>query len=126
MFFKKKVAVDAPIHHADDESFDEVVTNQGGVAVVDFWAPWCAPCHMMTPILDEVAIETADLDVRIVKVNVDESPEVSRGFGIRSVPTLMFFKDGEPEFEMVGLVPKPVLKREIEALLAGTVELEEE
>jgi thioredoxin 1 len=122
MFFKKKAPVDAPIHHADDGTFDEIVTSRDGVAVVDFWAPWCAPCHMMAPILDEVAIETADRGVRIVKVNVDEAPEVSSGFGIRSVPTLMFFRDGEPEFEMVGLVPKPVLEREIQALLDGTSE----
>jgi thioredoxin 1 len=125
MFFKKKAPVDAPILHADDDSFDEIVTGRDGVAVVDFWAPWCAPCHMMAPILDEVAIETADRDVRIVKVNVDEAPEVSSGFGIRSVPTLMFFKDGEPEFELVGLVPKPVLKREVEALLTGASDLED-
>jgi thioredoxin 1 len=64
----------------------------------------------------------ADRDVRVVKVNVDDAPEVSSGFGIRSVPTLMFFKDGEPEFEMVGLVPKPVLEREIVSLVEGTVE----
>jgi thioredoxin 1 len=122
MFFKKKPVVEAPIVHADDGSFDDLVTNSEGVAVVDFWAPWCAPCHMMAPILDEVALAMADRDVRVVKVNVDDAPEVSSGFGIRSVPTLMFFKDGEPEFEMVGLVPKPVLEREIVSLLEGTVE----
>ena len=119
MFFKKKASVEAPIIHADDEDFDDLVTNQDGVAVVDFWAPWCAPCHMMAPILDEVAIQMADQGVRIVKVNVDDAPETSAGFGIRSIPTIMFFKDGEPEFEMVGMVPKPVLEREIKELLSG-------
>ena len=121
MFFKKKPVVEAPIVHADDGSFDDLVTNSEGVAVVDFWAPWCAPCHMMAPILDEVALAMADRDVRVVKVNVDDAPEVSSGFGIRSVPTRMFFKEGEPEFVMVGLVPQGGLERAFVWRLGGAL-----
>jgi thioredoxin 1 len=73
---------------------------------------------MMAPILDEVAVEQAERGVRVVKVNSDEAPETARRFEIRSIPVVIFFKDGEPEFEMVGLVPKPVLEREIAEFLA--------
>jgi thioredoxin 1 len=120
MFFKKKETVEAPIVHAGDDDFETVIGDHQGVTVVDFWAPWCAPCRMMEPILSEVAIEQADRGVRVMKVNVDEAPATAGAFGIRSIPTLMFFRDGQPEFEMVGLVPKHVLEREIGELLGQT------
>lgn len=116
MFFKKRPKVDAPITHAVDADFDKLVAEPG-IAIVDFWAAWCAPCRMMTPILDEVAIEWAEAGVRVIKVDVDQAQETATRFGIRSIPTLMFFEDGEPLFEMVGLVAKPVLEREIGELL---------
>lgn len=117
MFFGKKKTVEAPIIHASDDDFDTIIAEHSGVTVVDFWAPWCGPCRMMTPILDEIAIEQEEHGVRVVKVNSDDAPETAKRFGIRSIPTLIFFLDGEPEFEMVGLVPKPVLEREIAELL---------
>ncbi len=119
MFFKKKKRVEAPILHATDDDFDAIVAEGDGVTIVDFWAPWCGPCRMMGPILDEIAIEHAENGVRVVKVNSDEAPETTERFGIRSIPTIIFFKNGEPEFEMVGLVPKPVLEREIAECLAS-------
>lgn len=115
MFFRKRPKPVAPIIHAHDDDFDEIV-EVGGVTIVDFWAPWCGPCRMMAPILDEVALEHAESGVRVVKVNVDDASETAKRFEIRSIPTLMFFRDGEPLFEMVGLVSKPILKREIAAL----------
>ncbi len=118
MFFRKRKRPEAPIIHADDSDFTRQVEEQPGVTVVDFWAPWCGPCRMMEPILEEIAIEQADAGVRVVKVNVDEAPKTSSDFGIRSIPTLLFFQDGEPLFEMVGMVPKPVLERELEQLVA--------
>ena len=117
MFFRKRKRPDAPIVHADDSDFTRQVEEQPGITVVDFWAPWCGPCRMMEPILEEIAIEQADAGVRVVKVNVDEAPKTSSDFGIRSIPTLLFFQDGEPLFEMVGMVPKPVLERELRQLL---------
>ena len=120
MFFKKKEAgPPAPVLHAYDDDFDQLVLEAEGVTLVDFWAPWCAPCLMMGPILDEIAIEQEEHGVRVVKVNSDEAPETAERFEIRSIPTLIFFKDGEPLFEMSGIVPKPVLEREIGEIRAG-------
>ncbi len=116
MFFKKKPRPAAPIVHATDEDFD-VVVAEPGIAIVDFWAAWCRPCRMMAPILDEIAIEQAERGVRVVKVDVDQAPDTGERFGIRSIPTIVFFQDGAPLFEMVGLVSKPVLEREIDELL---------
>jgi thioredoxin 1 len=117
MFFRKRTRPDAPIIHADDSDFTSQVEEQPGVTIVDFWAPWCGPCRMMELILEEIAIEQADAGVRVVKVNVDEAPKTSSDFEIRSIPTLLFFQDGEPLFEMVGMVSKPVLERELRQLL---------
>ena len=117
MFFGKKKTVEAPIIHAGDDDFDTVIAEHSGVTIVDFWAPWCGPCRMMGPILDDVAIEQEGRGVRIVKVNSDEAPATAGSFEIKSLPTLIFFRDGQPEFQMVGLVPKPVIEREIAELL---------
>lgn len=117
MFFKKRPKPQAPIRHATDEDFAELVEKSSGVSIVDFWAPWCGPCRLMAPILDEIALDYAEEGVAVVKVNTDEAQHSAERFGIRSIPTLIFFKDGEPLFEMVGMVPKPVLEREISQLL---------
>ena len=117
MFFKKRAKAEPPVVHATDDDFAEVVEGRSGISVVDFWAPWCGPCRLMGPILDEIALEYAEEGVAVVKVNTEIAQESAARFGIRSIPTLIFFKDGEPLFEMVGLVPKPVLEREIDQLL---------
>jgi thioredoxin 1 len=124
-FFKKRPKPPAPIVHATDADFDELVLQGPGICLVDFWASWCGPCRMMAPILDEIAVEYEGDGVRVVKVDTEQEIETARRFEIRSIPTLIFFQDGEPLFEMVGLVPKPVLTREVEALLAGTGEQSE-
>jgi len=118
LFRKKPPAEEPPFLYAYDDDFDTLIAEPG-VALVDFWAPWCGPCRMMEPILGEVAREYQEQGVRVLKVNVDEAPTVAGDFGIRSIPTLVFFRDGEPLYEMVGMVPKPVLEREIGELLAG-------
>jgi thioredoxin 1 len=117
VFFKKRPKPESPVVHATDDDFEQLVEGGRGVSIVDFWAPWCGPCRLMEPILDEVALEYADDGVTVVKVNTEIARRSAERFGIRSIPTLIFFKDGEPLFEMVGMVPKPVLEREIGLLL---------
>ncbi|MGY8800149.1 MAG: thioredoxin [Longimicrobiales bacterium] len=117
MFFKKKPKVEAPIDDIGDDDFQEEVLKGDGITVVDFWAPWCGPCRMMAPILNDIAIEFAGRGVRVVKVNTDLAQETALQFEIRSIPTLIFFKDGEPLFQFAGLVPKKVLDRELNTLL---------
>ena len=117
MFFKKKPKVEAPIDDIGDDDFQEEVLKGDGITVVDFWAPWCGPCRMMAPILNNIAIEFAGRGVRVVKVNTDLAQETALQFEIRSIPTLIFFKDGEPLFQFAGLVPKKVLDRELNTLL---------
>jgi thioredoxin 1 len=117
VFFKKRAKPQSPILHATDEDFEELVDEGSGLRIVDFWAPWCGPCRLMGPILDEIALDHAENGVTVVKVNTETARRSAERFEIRSIPTLIFFKDGEPLFEMVGLVSKPVLEREISQLL---------
>lgn len=87
------------------QDFDEKVLNSSQAVLVDFWAEWCGPCKAIAPILDDVATEFAD-KVKVVKVNIDEQPELAARFGIRSIPTLLVFKDGGVANNMTGAVPK--------------------
>ena len=93
------------------ENFDSEVLKAEGTVLVDFWATWCGPCRMLSPIVDEVASERPD--VKVGKINVDEQPELAQQFGIMSIPTLLVFKNGEKVQESVGLIPK----EKVEALL---------
>jgi thioredoxin len=97
-----------------DRGFDEAVVAHPQL-VVDFWAPWCGPCRMLSPVLDEIAREQADRVV-VGKVNVDEQPALAGRFGVRSIPTLIFFKHGEAVDTVVGAVPKAEIAKRIEAL----------
>ena len=86
------------------------------LVIVDFWAVWCGPCRMLSPIVDEIAEEMAD-KVTVAKCNVDEADEAAANFGIRSIPTLIFFKDGQPVDKLVGALPKAELVKKINSLL---------
>ena len=94
--------------HTNDSNFDADVINSEKPALVDFWAEWCGPCKMIAPFLDEAATEYAD-KLSIVKLNVDESPNIAAKFGIRSIPTLMLFKDGAVQAQKVGAFSKSQL-----------------
>jgi thioredoxin 1 len=99
----------------NDSNFDSVISSASEPLLVDFWAPWCAPCRMLTPIIVEIAGETVG-KFKIAKVNVDEAPGVSEKFGIRSIPTLLFFKGGEKKDQTVGMTGKAEILRRLEAI----------
>ena len=96
------------------ENFKETIAE--GVALVDFWAPWCGPCRMIAPVIEELA-EDYDGKAKICKVNTDEQPSIAGEFGIRSIPTILFFKDGELVDQMVGAAGKNVFAEKLDALL---------
>lgn len=98
----------ANIVHVSDQSFEQEVLKAGGPVLVDFWAEWCGPCKMIAPILDEIAEEYAG-KVKITKLNIDENPATPPKYGIRGIPTLMLFKDGNVEATKVGAVSKSQL-----------------
>ena len=89
----------------DTGNFDSDVLNSDTPVVVDFWAEWCGPCKMIAPSLEEISNEM-DGQVKIAKVNMDENPDLAAKYGIRSIPTLLMFKDGEPVAIQVGAAPK--------------------
>lgn len=99
-----------------DATFNQEVLNAEGLVVVDFWAEWCGPCKMIGPIVKELANDYEGKAV-IAKVNVDENPGTAAEFGIRSIPTLLIFKDGEIVDKQIGAVPKAVLSGKLEAQL---------
>jgi thioredoxin len=97
-----------------EAGFDEALVAHPRL-VVDFWATWCGPCRVLGPVLDEVAREHADR-VTVGKVNVDEQPGLAGRFSIRSIPTLIFFKNGEPTDTVIGAVPRAEIEKRLTAL----------
>src|SRR6202021_2869172 len=102
-----------------DADFEAEVLKATGPVVVDFWAEWCGPCRMIAPALDEISGAMGD-KVKIVKLNVDESPKTASKYGVMSIPTLMIFKDGEMASRQVGAAPKAKLQQWITAAVCSS------
>jgi thioredoxin 1 len=100
-----------------EAKFDEMVLKSKIPALVDFWAPWCGPCRMVAPVVDELAGEY-DGKVAFYKLNVDDNPKIASQYGVMSIPTLIVFKDGQPASTIVGFRPKPELKKNLDTALA--------
>lgn len=100
----------------DDRGFDSTVLQAEVPVLVDFWAPWCGPCRMVAPVVEELAGQYAG-KLRAVKVNVDDSPAVAGKYGIQSIPSLVFFKNGKEAGRVIGAVPKARLAQAIDQVL---------
>ena len=96
------------IIHLESENYDEIVNN--GLVVVDFFATWCGPCKMLSPVLEDVA---RDMNIKIVKVDIDDHLDIAKRFGIMSVPTLLVYKDGNVVDKLVGFMPKELIENKL-------------
>jgi len=99
-----------------DATFDEEIAGSSEPVLVDFWAEWCGPCKMIAPVLDEIADENPG-KIKIAKLNVDDNPDIARRFDVMSIPTMIVFKDGQPDKRMVGAKGKGQLLQELSAYL---------
>ena len=106
----------ADLQNVSDTNFTAEVLESEQPVLVDFWAPWCGPCRVVAPVLEEIANERQDL--RIVKLNVDENQQTAAQYGVMSIPTMIVFKNGQPAKTIVGAYPKRKLEQELEPVLA--------
>ncbi len=102
--------------HLTEQNFDEALVANQGLMMVDFWAEWCGPCRAIAPVLEELALSSGGR-VTLAKVNVDENPGLAARYGIRSIPTILFIKDGKVADQVIGAVPRAQLQKKLDALL---------
>ena len=108
----------ALIGDVTDQDFEERVLGSELPVLVDFWAEWCVPCHMVSPVVEEIGRDKGD-DLQVAKLNIDENPDVTRRFGVMSIPTLMLFKEGKEIARVVGARGKDALLKEIDPHVAA-------
>lgn len=108
----------ALIGDVTDQDFEERVLGSERPVLVDFWAEWCVPCHMVSPVVEEIGRDKGD-DLQVAKLNIDENPDVTRKYGVMSIPTLMLFKDGREIARVVGARGKDALLKEIDPHVAA-------
>ncbi len=106
---------DSATVHLTEQNFDEALTANQGLMMVDFWAEWCGPCKAIAPVLEELARESSGT-LTLAKVNVDENPGLAARYGIRSIPTILLVKQGKVADQVIGAVPKTQLKKKLDAL----------
>ncbi|HVB81583.1 MAG TPA: thioredoxin [Candidatus Binataceae bacterium] len=105
------------VNHITDANFDQEVLKSDQAVLIDFWAPWCAPCRAIAPLIDELAGEYAGR-LKVVKINVDDNPETPARYGVRGIPNLLIIKGGQVKEQIVGAVPKSHLVRAVDTALA--------
>jgi thioredoxin 1 len=113
------MAVNGKIVEITDSNFVQEVRDQDGLAMVDFWATWCGPCRIIAPIVEKLAEDYADKGLRVGKLDVDSNPMTASQFGVRSIPTVLFFKNGEVVDKVIGAVPRGQLEEKIKKHLAA-------
>jgi len=101
-----------------EKNFEKEIIKSNEAALVDFWAPWCGPCRILGPVIEELAEEWSSKGVKIGKVNVDEEPSLAGTYGVMSIPTMVFFKNGKAINQMVGAQPKEKINAEIQKLIS--------
>lgn len=113
------MAADGKVFEITDTNFGEEVRDRDELSMVDFWAAWCGPCRLIAPLIEQLAEDYADRGLRVGKLDVDSNPQTASQFGVRSIPTVLFFRNGVVVDKVVGAVPRPQLEEKIRQHLAA-------